>query len=46
MGPDDADEIHGCEVCAQDDGSLRVPTNYKRLGKQLVINCKSTSNLT
>ena len=20
MGPDDADEIHGCEVCAQDEG--------------------------
>ena len=46
MGPDDADEIHGCEVCAQDDGSLHIPTNYERLGKRLVIDGKSTGNLT
>ena len=46
MGPDDADEICGCEVCAQDEGSLHMPTNYERLGKQLVINGKSTGNLT
>ena len=46
MGPDDADEIRGCEVCAQDDGSLYMPTNYERLGKRLVINDKSTGSLT
>ena len=46
MGPDDADEIRGCEVCTQDDGSLHMPTNYERLGKRLVINSKSTGNLT
>ena len=46
MGPDDADEIRGCEVHTQDDGSLHMPTNYERLGKWLVINGKSTGNLT
>ena len=46
MSPDDADEIRGCEVCAQDDWSLHMPTNYERLGKRLVINGKSTGNLT
>ena len=46
MGPDDADEIRRCEVCAQDDGSLHMLTNYERLGKRLVIYGKSTGNLT
>ena len=46
MGPYDADKICGCKVCAQDDGSLHMPTNYERLGKRLVINGKSTGNLT
>ena len=46
MGPYGTDEIHGCEVCTKDDGSLHMPTNYERLGKRLVINSKSTGNLT
>ena len=46
MGPDNANEIRRCKVCAQDDGSLHMPADYKRLGKRLVINCKSTGNLT
>ena len=46
MGPDDANKIHRCKVRAQDDGSLHMPADYKRLGKWLVINGKSTGNLT
>ena len=46
MGLDDADKICGCEVRTQDDRSLHMPTNYERLGKRLVINSKSTGNLT
>ena len=46
MVPDDADEIRRCEVCTQDDRSLHMPTNYERLGKRLVINGKSSGNLT
>ena len=46
MGPDDADEICRCEVRAYNDGLLHMPTNYERLGKRLVIDGKSTGNLT
>ena len=45
-GPYNANELRGCEVSTQDDGSLHMPTNYERLGKWLVVNSKSTGNLT
>ena len=40
MSPDDADEIHGCEVCTQDDGLLHMPANYERLGERLALMVK------
>ena len=46
MGPDDADKIHQCEVHSEYERSLHVPADYKRLGKWLIINCKSAGDLT
>ena len=45
MGPDDADKIHGSEVCPQYNRLLHVSTDYKRLCEWLIIDCEGAGDL-
>ena len=45
MGSDDANKICGGEVRSQYNGSLHVPTDYKRLCEWVIINCEDAGDL-